>query len=414
MIILALAAPFVAGLAPAPPCDPGNGGITLPSGFCATVFADSLGGPRQVVVGSDGTVYVTLIGGGAAAQPVGVLALKDPGGTGHAASRLGFGTPGGTGIAIHAGYLYVDARTAIIRYKIGAEQASPPDTIVRGLPTGGHSARNIAFDAQGRLYVNVGSRTNSCQQADRQNTSPGVDPCVELETRAGIWRFDANKTGQTQATGEHVVTGIRNAEGLSFNPTDGHMYSTQHGRDQLFENWPAFYQAADGHEEPAEEFMRLADGADFGWPYCYYDTRYSKLVLAPEYGGDGGHKIGRCASKQEPVAAFPGHWAPMSSMFYTKGTFPKRYSEGVFIVFHGSWNRAPDPQAGFRVVFVPMVNGKADGKFETFADGFAGDKPIHDPSEAAHRPVGIAEGPDGSLYVTDDLHGRIWRIVWRG
>ena len=230
-----------------------------------------------------------------------------------------FGDVGGTGIALHGGYLYLDTRTAIVRYKLGKDEFAPtgnPDTIVRNLPTGGHGSRNIAFDRAGLLYVNIGSRTNSCQTADRQNQSPGIDPCTELETRAGIWRFDAAKPNQTPATGEHVVTGIRNAMGLALNPMDGKMYATQHGRDQLAQNWSSMYAQADGDENPAEEFVRFHDHSDFGWPYCYYDNRYKKLVLAPEYGGDGGHKIDRCASKEARWSHSPatGRRCPSCSM----------------------------------------------------------------------------------------------------
>ena len=219
---------------------------------------------------------------------------------------------------------------------------------------------------------------------------------------------------RSPATGEHVVTGIRNAMGLALNPMDGKMYATQHGRDQLAQNWSALYTQADGDENPAEEFVRFADHDDFGWPYCYYDNRYKKLVLAPEYGGDGGHKIDRCAQKQEPLVAFPGHWAPMSLLFYDGNTFPAKYRGGAFIAFHGSWNRAPDPQAGYRVVFIPFAKGNPSGDYETFAIGFSGKDPLFVPTDAAHRPCGLAEGPDGALYITDDLHGRIWRVVWKG
>jgi glucose/arabinose dehydrogenase len=390
-------------------CDGDNGGISLPTGFCATVFADSVQGPRHIAVAPNGTVYVTVTSG--------VVALRDTKGAGRADVRAHFGDLGGTGIAVHAGYLYVDVKSAIVRYALAGDAPVPsgaPDTIVRDLPTGGHPARNIAFDRAGLMYVNIGSRTNSCQLADRQPNSPGIDPCLELHTRAGIWRFQSAKLNQTPETGEHVVTGIRNAMGLALNPYDGKMYATQHGRDQLAQNWSALYQQADGDDNPAEEFVQFNDHSDFGWPYCYYDNRYNKLVLAPEYGGDGGHKIDRCASKQAPLVAFPGHWAPMSLMFYEGDKFPARYRGGAFIAFHGSWNRAPDPQAGYRVVFIPFAKGAPSANYETFANGFTGKDQIFVPTDAAHRPCGLAEGPDGAIYVTDDLHGRIWRIVWKG
>ena len=155
----------------------------------------------------------------------------------------------------------------------------------------------------------------------------------------------------------------------------------------------------------------MKQGGDYGWPECYYDPFQSKLVLAPEYGGDGGKKVGSCAGKIAPIAAFPAHWAPNGMVFYDKQEFPPHY-HGVFIAFHGSWNRAPFPQSGYNVVFQPLVGDRASGKCEIFADGFAG--MTKSPEKAAHRPSGVAVGPDGSLYVSDDVRGRIYRIVYRG
>jgi mono/diheme cytochrome c family protein len=234
---------------------------------------------------------------------------------------------------------------------------------------------------------------------------------VELETRAGIWRYDANKLDQKFSPAERYATGLRNGEGFSFDEA-GRLFVTQHGRDQLHENWPELYSAEQGFELPAEEVVLLKEGADYGWPRCYYDGEQQKLVLAPEYGGDGGKKVGDCAEKVPPVAAFPAHWAPNDLQFYKGSMFPKAYEGGAFIAFHGSWNRAPGPQDGYSVVFQPMADGKASGKFIVFADGFVG---AHkDPGRAAHRPSGLAVGPDGALYVADDVKGRIWRITFHG
>jgi glucose/arabinose dehydrogenase len=132
-------------------------------------------------------------------------------------------------------------------------------------------------------------------------------------------------------------------------------------------------------------------------------------VLAPEYGGDG-KTVGQCAKKKEPLLTFPAHWAPMAALFYTGARFPARYRGGMFITFHGSWNRAPLPQAGYNVVFVPMKDGAPSDSYEVFADGFAG--ATKSPGGAAHRPVGIAQGPDGALYISDDKGGRIWRVTY--
>jgi hypothetical protein len=277
--------------------------------------------------------------------------------------------------------------------------------------TGDHPMHPFVIDAKGDLFVDSGSATNSCQSDNRMPVSPGIQPCTELETRAGTWRYEADKTGQVFSAAERFATGIRNGEGFAFD-TAGRLFVTQHGRDQLSQNWPKLYTVDEGADLPAEEVLQLHQGADFGWPECYYDQNQNRLVPAPEYGGDGGKTAGVCDSKQAPVAAFPGHWAPNDLLIYTGGQFPEPYRGGAFIAFHGSWNRAPLPQGGYDVVFQPMADGKKSGDYVIFANGFAG---AHvDPGRAAFRPTGLAIGSDGALYISDDVHGRIWRVVYKG
>src|SRR5208282_5159127 len=278
------------------------------------------------------------------------------------------------------------------------------------LLTGDHPMHPFIIDSEGVMYVDVASATNSCQIKNRTLKSPGIDPCVELETRGGIWRYDANKTDQVFSPAERFATGIRNGEGFAIDAS-GHMFVTQHGRDQLHANWPDFYKPDQEATLPAEQMMLLKQGGDYGWPECYYDPFVKSLVLAPEYGGDG-KKIGICTSKLAPVAAFPAHWAPNGMAHYDQQQFPARYREGVFITFHGSWDRAPYPQGGYNVVFQPLDGDHASGRCEIFADGFAG--AVKSPDQALHRPSGVAVGPDGALYVSDDVRGRIYRIVYRG
>jgi mono/diheme cytochrome c family protein len=158
--------------------------------------------------------------------------------------------------------------------------------------------------------------------------------------------------------------------------------------------------------------MLLKEGGDYGWPECYYDQVQAKLVLAPEYGGNGGKAVGVCSNKLGPAAAFPAHWAPNGMVFYDQKQFPARYRGGVFIAFHGSWNRAPYPQGGYNVVFQSLTGSSSSHGCEVFADGFAGGEKT--PEGAAHRPSGVAVGPDGSLYVSDDMQGRIYKITYTG
>lgn len=412
-------------------CMGDNGGITLPNGFCATVFADTIGHARHIVVNSNGDVYVNTWSGRYYATPAHaggfLVAMRDTNNDGKAdiIKRFGpdslHGNGGGTGIGIYSGGLYAEESDAseakIVRYAIPTDSLTPTsasETIVSELPVSGdHPMHPFAIAQSGNIYMSSGSATNSCQVKNRTLKSRGRRPCTELLTRGGIWHFDANKTNQRFSPAERYATGIRNAVGIAFDP-GGQLYSTQHGRDQLFDNWPKVYTTEQGQNLPAEVLLRIETGGDYGWPYCYYDGVQQKLVLAPEYGGDSGKAVGDCATKKEPAAFFPAHWAPNGLLFYTGSSFPEHYKGGAFIAFHGSWNRAPGPQQGYNVVFVPFAGGNPvdHGKYEIFADGFAGAN--KQPDAAAHRPVGVAQGPDGALYITDDKAGRVWRVVYKG
>jgi glucose/arabinose dehydrogenase len=406
-------------------CAPDNAGLKLQPGFCAAIFADTIRGARELTVAPNGDVFVSSTGRGSG----GVYALREQNHSGRADVIEQFAA-GFTSnhVALFEGYLYAEATppraggrgspqptVSIVRFPLKAGDltpSGPADTIVSGLPgQPGHFTRNFAITRDGILYVNVGSATNSCQVKDREKESPGNNPCTELDTRAGIWKFDARKKGQTEATGVHFAKGIRNAVGIMISPIDGKLWTTQHGRDGLGGpqgQWS--FDVSYNAENPAEELLQVNEGDDFGWPYCYYSVEEKHLVLAPEYGGDG-KKVAQCAQKKEPVAVFPGHWAPNALFFYTGSAFPAKYKNGAFIAFHGSWNRAPESQAGFNVVFQPLANGKAATSFEVFADGFSN---ATSGTTGNHRPTGIAQSPDGALYVSDDAGGRIYKIVYSG
>ena len=283
--------------------------------------------------------------------------------------------------------------------------------ILSGLPlTGDHPMHPFTIDADGHMFVDLGSATNSCQLQNRIANSPGHQPCTELETRAGTWLYDANKKDQRFSPAQRYATGLRNGEGFAFD-TAGRLFVTQHGRDQLSQNWPSLFTSEQSAQLPAEEIVQLEKGADYGWPECYYDGLANKLVLAPEYGGDG-KKVGVCAEKKAPVASLPGHWAPNDLLIYSGKAFPAAYQGGAFVAFHGSWNRAPEPQGGYNVVFQPLADGKTAGPYIVFADGFAG--AVKEPGQASFRPSGLAMGPDGALYISEDVHGRIWRVTYHG
>ena len=379
-------------------CDPDNAGLKLPDGFCATLFAE-VGGARHVAVSPDGVVYVAS----SSRSGGGVTALRDADGDGHADAREQFGPGAGTGVAVSDNAVYFGLNDRIVRYARRAGELAPSRDgveIVTGLPTGGHSATTLALGPGGAMYVDHGSRSNACMEETRTARSPGVRPCPELPTRAGVWRYDAMQPGQTPSDGTRWATGLRNAMALAVNPSTGLLWGATHGRDQLAALWG--FSNEDSAEKPSEEFGPIPQGADYGWPYCYHDPIAKKKVLAPEYGGDGVRQD-ECASKTQPAIGFPGHWAPMALAFYPHDTFGPAYRGGAFLAFHGSWNRAPLPQAGFRVVFIPFANGQPTGEWSTFA--------IDAESATGLRAAGVAVAPDGAVYITSDQAGKVWRVT---
>ena len=393
---------LISSIAPAhrpPACAPDNAGLTLPAGFCATLFAGQLGVVRHLTALPNGDILAATGG-----PSGGVYLLRDTNGDGSADVQNRFGPSGGNGITWSGGYLYFATSNQVMRWPWKPGQSQPagqPELIVTDLPVdGNHTTKSLALGPDGALYVSVGSATNSCQESDRSKGSKGHQPCTELATRAGIWKFSASKQGQRQSDGVLWATGIRNAVALTTDPASGKVYAASHGRDQLGDNW-GFSDSLNA-ELPSEEFFEVHQGTDVGWPYCYYDELQGKKVTAPEYGGDG-KMVGKCGEKQAPLIGFPGHWAPMAIAFYTQSLFPPSYRNGAFIAFHGSWNRAPLPQAGYRVVFVPFAGGKPTGKYDTFAT-LTG-KPT------GFRPSGLAVGSDGALYIAGDANHQIWRVV---
>lgn len=402
-----------------PACDADNAGLSLPDGFCALLFAEAVSA-RHLVTAPNGDVFVALSNqfrrteSGREMVPGGILALRDTNGDGRADLQERFGETGGTGIWLDGEDLYFAPDDRVVRYHLPSGSLLPtgePEVIVSGLPdTDNHAAKSIVV-VDGMLYVNIGAPSNACQEQPRSVLSAGLDPCPQLDLRAGIWRFDASVTDQVEADGIRYATGLRNVVALGLNTFSGSLFGVMHGRDSLHELWPELYTEAERVEKPAEEFVRLEEGDDYGWPYCYMDPENGRKLLGPEYGGTG-EEVGRCVDMDMPILGFPAHWAPNGLTFYQGDQFPEEYRGGAFVAFHGSWNRAPAPQAGYNVVFVPMDGDGVTGDWFVFADGFAGDE--RSPQNAAHRPSGVAVGPDGSLYVSDDRGGVVFRIVYQG
>ena len=409
-----------------PKGDPGNGGIFLPANFVAVVVVDSIGPARHLAVNHNGDIYVKLRYSKKGAG--GNLAIRDTNGDGKADSIVRFGDYDNSGslsnaMRIHNGYLYFASELVIYRNKLTPGELVPKSKMEVVLTDDHkhgahwHITKPMAFDDKGNMFVPFGAPSNACQDIIRTpGGTPGVAglyPCPELEDHAGIWQFDANKIGLTQKDGRKFATGLRSVVAMDWNKADKNLYVVMHGRDDLHMLWPDKFTTWQSAVLPSEEFLRVSNGNDFGWPYSYYDQLQKKHVLSPEYGGDG--KIpARDSSLRPPLMGFPGHWAPNDLLFYDGDQFPERYKHGAFIAFHGSTNRTPYPQAGYFVCFVPFKNGESTGEWEVFADGFAGVDPIINVSDAAYRPMGLATGPDGSLYVSDSRKGKIWRIMYQG
>ena len=389
-----------------------NVSLSLPAGFTAKIFAGGLGKARHIAVAPGGYVYVKLA---SLKNGKTIVRLLDKNGDGVADEESDFGTFTGTGMEVSNGYLYASSDMDVYRFKLNTDGtvADPgnPEKIVSGLISRNeHEAKAIDLDDKGNLFVNIGAFSNSCQLEDRKKGSMGMKPCPVLDSAAGIWEFKADKPNQTYADGTRYATGLRNVVGIDWNTATQTLFVMQHGRDQLATIFPKLFTDKQNAELPAECMYELHQGDNAGWPYIYYDPFKNKKMLAPEYGGDGKKTGGDSAI--DPVVAFPAHMAPDGLLFYTGDAFPAKYKNGAFIAFHGSWNRAPEPQKGFFVAFVPFTNGKPSGKWEIFADGFGGPPADVATGKTLHRPCGLAQGADGGLYVTDDEGGTVWKISY--
>ena len=396
--------------------------LFLPEGFTSAVLIDSIKETvRHIAVNDDGVVYAKLRN---STMDGSLAALKDTDGDVRADEIKKFLAYGererwsyATEAKIYKGYLYYSSDLVVYRIKLKDNEMIPtgvPEVVLTDDHEHGkheHITKPIAFDGKGNMYVPFGAPGNACQEPKRTPGAPGLDPCPQLERHGGIWKFDADKLNQTQKDGTKYATGIRSIVGMDWNSIDDNLYVVAHGRDHLIRMFPEKYGAWESAMLPSEKFLRVTEGSDFGWPYCYYDQMKGKNLLNPEYGGDG-EMVGRCDQFDSPVIGFPGHWAPNDIMFYDGEQFPDRYKNGAFIAFHGSTDRAPYPQAGYFVAFAPFENGHATGEWEVFADGFAEIDPIINTKDAAHRPVGLATGPDGEMYISDSVKGKIWKITF--
>lgn len=343
--------------------DGGPGGeatLVVPAGYRASVFARGLVGPRFMAEAPDGTVYLAERG----ANRVVALPDRDRDGVADGVIEVGRGYEGAHSVAFDRdGRLWVAGETTLYRVELGPDGRETARIVrLEGLPAGGHSTRTVLPLPDGRLLLSVGSSCNVCAEEDPR--------------RASVLVLDPER-------GEPAVfmAGLRNAVGLALDPTSSLPYATVMGRDML------------GDELPPETLYRLIDGADAGWPRCHAGS-----LVDPEFGGsfDPAGRVRGCEGAERPVATFPAHWAPLGLAFW----------EGHAVVaFHGSWNRSR--QDGYRVSWVRWADGGPVGELETLAGGFL-------PPGAENslgRPAGLLARSDGSLLVSDDKAGLVYRIA---
>jgi len=411
-----------------PPGDPNNAGLFLPDGFEALAVVDSIkGAARHLTVNSNGDIYVKTRWH-QQTEGYGNVALRDENGDGKADIVKHFDKyPSGqygTAMKIHNGYLYFSSNLIVYRQKLTPGQLVPDskvDTIViDNPPSHAHQTKPIAFDGKGYMYVGWGQGTDVCTDGRPGSMGAGKpdaeipgEGCPGLIDHGGIWKFSESKLNQKQEQGKRIATGMRSIVGMDWDPYSNSLFAVVHGRDNFRMLWPGLYSPWESAVLPSEEMFKIHEGIDGGWPYYYYDHMKGKKLLNPEYGGDK-VKEGNGAKLTKPIVGFPGHFAPNDLYFYKGNQLPARYKKGAFVVLHGSTIRQPYPQGGYFVAFVPMEKGAVSGPWEVFADGFIQQDPVLNANTAGYRPMGITEGPDGSLYVSETEKGKIWRIMFKG
>lgn len=390
--------------------DPDDAGLKLPPGFHAFVVADNLGKLEFMTVSSNGDIYIRK-------RDRGVVVLRCANGDGRAELINLFGDDsGGTGIAWRNGWIYYSTQSDVYRGQLNGVDLIPqkkPERIVTGLPPEivqeGHT---LAFDPEGNLYAEVGFPSNASAENDRSPGAKGIDPSPMFQTHGGFWKFKSEVKDQTQKDGIRWGTGFSKVLAIAWHPISKVFFAVPRSRNQLHNVDPEHFSPEQNAELPAEEMHILSEKSDFGWPFTYYDPFQKARMLAPEFGGDG-KKRDDSGKYEAPLVTFPAHWSPRQMAIYTGTQFPEKYRNGAFIAFHGSWDRAPLPQAGYNVAFVPFnSHGMPVGNYEVFADGFTGKPVVYSPIEAKFRPCGLAVGPDGSLFVSDSEHGRVWCIYY--
>ncbi len=329
--------------------------VSLPPGFSISVLATGLPQPRFMAFDDAGNLLVALQRGSVVRVPAG-------GGSPGQAILTQLNAP--SSLAFHDGYLYVGETNQVSRYPYDPSgPLGPAEVVVPNLPTGGHSTRTVAFGPDGALYVSVGSSCNICVERD--------------ERRAAVLRYAADGSGY-----ERFAWGLRNAVGLAFQPGTGLLWVTVNERDNQ------------GNDIPPDLVTAVQAGQNFGWPACRPPD-----ATPQEPGND-------CSGVTPPTVGIQAHSAPLGLAFYTGAQFPADYQGDLFVAQHGSWNRQPPAEP--KLLRIHFQDGRPVSA-QDFATGW---------QDAAGgrwgRPAGVIVAPDGSLVVSDDQAGALYRISYVG
>jgi len=349
--------------------------LNVPAGFSVSLYADNLRGPRTMIFGPGGDLFVAESRAGS------IVILRDTNNDGSPDQRFDYATglENPFGMAFHDGYFYVGETTRVVRFKYAPGDTKAPAaeelaTPVK-FPSGGHSTRNVIFSRDGRkMYVAVGSLSNK---------SAG-----EPEVRAAVNEYNPDGSGH-----RIYASGLRNPVGLTLQPGTDTIWVSVNERDTLGDDLVPDYTTS------------VKDGGFYGWPYYYIGSHPD-----PEHKGQRPELASQVIV---PDVLLPSHGAAVSVAFYTGEQFPERYRNGAMVGLHGSWNRSK--AAGYKVVFVPFQNGKPAGPPEDLLSGWlVSDGPGQITTWG--RPVGTTVMPDGSVLVADDgtvnNGGRLWRITY--
>ncbi len=347
---------------------PVNATLHLPPGFRITLFAEKLGNPRAMLQAPNGDVILSEPGEGK------ITILRDSGHHGVADQRFTFasGLDDPYGLAFHGRWLYAGNENAVVRFPYAAGQTTAngkPEQIIP-LPSGGHSTRGVLFNRTGtKMYVSVGSHSN-------------VNSGEELE-RAAILELNPDGSGK-----RIFASGLRNPVGMAWEPVTGALWTAVNERDGLGDDLVPDYATS------------VQPGAFYGWPYAYLGANED-----PRRAGERPDLVRKTIPPSVPIQS---HSAPLGIAFYQGTMFPPEYRGRAFVALHGSWNRSR--RTGYKIISIPFKNGRPTGGYDDFVAGWMTDETSRN---VWGRPVGLLVLGDGSLLISDDGAGKIWRVTYR-